>query len=142
MAVRVKLRIRNRETGKVVETVALVNSGFEATTRKLVIPQRLAEVLELWPPKRMILMRFGTAGGETGMIVVPESIEVQLVLDDGSEWVVADAVISPIEREVLISDKLGGALGIMIEDLAVGIWRHKSDPPERKRSSYPPQYWE
>ena len=45
MAVRVKLRIRARGSGRDVETIALVNSGFETATPQLLIPRRLAEAL-------------------------------------------------------------------------------------------------
>lgn len=142
VAVRVKIRIRNRATGDTIETSALVNSGFEATTRKLLIPHKLATELKLWPPREVATKKFGTAGGEIGMPVIPESIEVKLVLERDMPWIICDAVISFLEREVLISDKLGGALGIVIEDLAEGIWRHREDGYETKRQTYPPQYWE
>ena len=49
MAVRVKLRIRARGSGRGVETIALVNSGFETTTPQLLIPRRLAEELGIRP---------------------------------------------------------------------------------------------
>ncbi len=38
MAVRVKLRIRTRNSGRDVETIALVNSGFETTTPPIACP--------------------------------------------------------------------------------------------------------
>ncbi len=46
MAVRVRLRVR-RVDGEAVETVALVNSGFEADSPQLLIPLGLAERLNL-----------------------------------------------------------------------------------------------
>jgi hypothetical protein len=48
MAVRVRLRILRGDN--VVETVALVNSGYEADSPQLMIPVHLAKVLGLWPP--------------------------------------------------------------------------------------------
>ena len=52
--------------------------------------------------------------------------------------VVADAMVSSYEYEVLISDILGSELGIVILDLR-GKWRFKDE--ERVRVSEPPQYW-
>ena len=53
----------------------------------------------------------------------------------------SDAVISDIEEEVLISDKLGGKLAIAIEDLGEGLWRLKSDKSGKVRKSEEPQFW-
>ncbi len=52
-----------------------------------------------------------------------------------------DLVISPIEEEVLISDKLAGKLGIQVFDFAEGIWKLKTDPPETRRKSVERQIW-
>jgi len=65
VAVRVKLRIRARDSGRDVETIALVNSGFKTTTPQLLTPRRLAEELGIWPdmaPEARIAT-YGTAGG-------------------------------------------------------------------------------
>ncbi|RLE77372.1 MAG: hypothetical protein DRJ56_02475 [Thermoprotei archaeon] len=58
--------------------------------------------------------------------------------DAESPHVVCDALISDVEREILISDYLAGELGIVAEDFRVGLWRLKSDPGERVRRSYEP----
>lgn len=58
-----------------------------------------------------------------------------------TEPVVADLVVSLIEDEVLISDKLAGELGIEVYDFAKGIWRLKSDPLNRRRLTEKPQLW-
>lgn len=47
-------------------------------------------------------------------------------------------MISSIEYEVLISDKLGGELGIVILDLR-GKWRFSDEDKVRKTEQ--PQYW-
>jgi len=49
VAVRVRLRIRNIENNRVVETNALVNSGFITEKPQLLIPRGLASELGLWP---------------------------------------------------------------------------------------------
>jgi len=39
-----------------------------------------------------------------------------------------DALLSMIEREVLISDKLASVIKIVLEGLGVGLWRLRTDP--------------
>jgi len=47
MAVRVRLKLRSRISGDSVETVALVNTGFETESPQLLIPLALARRLSL-----------------------------------------------------------------------------------------------
>ena len=93
---RVKLRIKSRlEAGVEVETVALVNSGFEADAPEIVIPMRLAERLNL--RSRLLEARvepYNTVACPIRMYVLPSSIEVEVVEEDNrSPTVVCDAVI-------------------------------------------------
>jgi len=46
--------------------------------------------------------------------------------------VLADAVISPIEVEVLVSDRLTDELMIVIEKPGEGLWRFRDENIERK----------
>ncbi len=144
MAVRVRIRVRSRmEPGREVITVALVNSGFEADTPQLLVPMKLARELDIY--SRILEARieaYGTVAGPLRMYVLPSSLEVSIVEEDvETKPVICDAVISELEKEVLISDYLAGELGIMVEDFKEGVWRLKTDPPERKRRTYQPQYW-
>jgi len=143
MAVRVRLRVRAKQSGKAVETTALVNSGFETDRPQLLIPLALAEELGLWPelPPKTRIEVYGTAGGAARLYVAPNALEVSILIEGETPSILCDALISDIEHEVLIGDKLGGALGLILEDLAEGIWRLKTDPPTRARKSHPPQYW-
>jgi len=144
VAVRVRLRVKNNLSGKVVEAVALLNSGFETLKPQLLIPVKLAEVLGLWPslPESSYVKEYGTAGGITKTYVVPENLVVCVVTDGRcSPTAVSDSVISLLEEEALIGDKLAGKLGIMVFDFAEGIWKLKIDPPDKMRESEPPQYW-
>ena len=50
-------------------------------------------------------------------------------------------MILDAEVEVLISDYLAGALGIVVEDFRDGIWRLKSDPLTGQRRTYKPRHW-
>ncbi len=74
--------------------------------------------------------------------MLPSSIYVS-ILEDGYETspILSDAVVSDVEREVLISDYLAGSLGIIVEDFRNGVWRIGGDPNGKVRRSYKPQYW-
>jgi len=136
----VKLRIKSKVSGKEVVTSALVNSGFEAETPQLLIPRALASTLELWPPPpEAYLVEVGTAGGPVRNYLVPKAAEVIVETEDRRVGpVVCDVMISSIEYEVLISDKLGGELGIVILDLR-GKWRFSDE--DKVRETQQPQYW-
>ena len=137
---RIKLKVKSLKSSRDVLTSALVNSGFEAETPQLLIPRRLAADLGLWPPpEEAVLVEVGTAGGPVRNYLIPRCIEVSAVTEDRVVGpIVADAMISSYEYEVLISDILGSELGVVILDLR-GKWRFKDE--ERVRVSEPPQYW-
>ena len=107
MGVRVKLKIRLKTTGRGIVTSTLVNPGFEADQRQLMIPIRLAKELGLWlSPKRAISLNYGTVGGEI-TFVIPNELFVQVTTDDKkSKELLCDAVILTTEPEVLINDYL------------------------------------
>lgn len=138
--VRVKLKIKSLLSSEEIVTSALVNSGFEAETPQLLIPRSLAVKLGLWPPPpQAYLIEVGTAGGPVRNYFIPRAVEVYVVTDDrmvGS--VECDVMISNLEYEVLISDRLGSDLGIVILDLR-GKWRFSDE--EKVRVTEPPQHW-
>lgn len=140
VAVRIKLRIKCLKTNREITTSALVNSGFEAETPQLLIPRKLALELGLWPPpEEAYLIEVGTAGGPVRNYLVPDALEVVVETEDRRVGhVKCDAMISIIEHEVLISDRLGGELGIVILDLR-GKWRFADEDKVRETES--PQYW-
>lgn len=137
---RVKLRIKSLRTNKEIVTSALINSGFEAESPQLLIPRRVAVELELWPPPQdAILIEVGTAGGPVRNYLVPRSVEVYVETQDRRVGpVVADVMISYYEYEVLVSDRLGGELGIVILDLR-GKWRFSDE--DKIRETEASQYW-
>jgi len=138
--VRVRLRIKSLRSGKEVTTSALVNSSYEAETTQILLPRRLAAELNLWPPPEdAYLVEVGTAGGPVRNYFVPMAVEVYAETKDRVVGPVkCDAMISHLEYEVLISDKLGGELGIVILDLR-GKWRFLDENKVRETES--PQYW-
>lgn len=139
MAIRVKLKIVSKFSGEVV-TSALVNSGFEAETPQLLVPKSLALKLNLWPPPpEAQLIEVGTAGGPVRNYLVPRALQVYVETEDRKVGPIdCDAMISLLEYEVLISDRLGGEMGIVILDLR-GKWRFSDE--DKVRMTETPQYW-
>ena len=138
MAVRVKLRIKRNS--KIVDTVALVNSGFETPTPQLLVPIPIAELLEFWPPKEnALVLEYDTAGGPLQVWVYMNAVEVSVIVEDLPEkYVKSDLVVSPIADEVLISDMLASALEIAVEDFGKGLWRFRWEPKDKLRKSEKP----
>lgn len=143
MPVRVKLRLRSLVSNCVIETSALINSGFTTERPQLLIPRKLAEELGLWPlPPQALIVELATAGGPIRNYLIPEALEVQVVEPDKCSRVVkADVIISNIEDEVLVNDILSEELGIVLLGIASGKWRFMDDPPSKVRRSYPPRIW-
>lgn len=138
MAVRVRLLIKHGD--KSIESSALVNSGYETDTPQLLVPIPVAEKLELWPPIKALEETYDTAGGPTRVWVYPKKAFTQIVGEriDGKD-VLTDIVVSPIEDELLISDKLAGELEIVVEDFGRGLWRLRGE--KELRESERPQKW-
>ena len=124
-AVRLKLKIRSK-SGKSVEAVALLNSGFEAPTPQLLIPISLARNLELWPPENAYEIVLDTAGGPLRAWFYSRSAYVSVVCEDVKpREVEVDIVVSPIADEPLISDMLAEELEIAVESFGKGLWRFR-----------------
>ncbi|ABW01604.1 hypothetical protein [Caldivirga maquilingensis] len=142
MAVRVRVRLRS--SGSIeVSTSALVNTGFETERPQVLIPINLAKVLKLWPPiGNAYIVELGTAGGPIREYVIPNSIEITVITADReSRAVTCDAVVSHVEEEVIINDKLSEELGIIILAAGSGRWRFTDDSEGTVRYSETPQYW-
>lgn len=143
VAVRVRLRIKSRRSGAEVQTTALVNSGFESATPQLLLPVNAARQISLYPPPPdATVVDMGTAGGPARMFLIRNSIEVWVLSKDrmiGPK--LADVLISPLEEEVLINDKLSEELGIMLIAIGSGKWRFLDDGSDKIRYSEKPQYW-
>lgn len=142
MGVRVKVRIEILD--KSIDTSALVNSGFETDSPQIIVPMKLFTKLNIDLDKlgRHITLEYDTAGGPIAMHVYPGSCKVRVEEKDrSSSWVKSDLVISPIEKEVIISDALIEELGIVILSPRRGFWRFIDDPPEKIRFSQEPEHW-
>jgi len=141
LVVRVPIKVKVR--GRLLETVALANSGYEAETPQLLVPVEAARLFGLWPPgPDAVETTFDTAGGPLNVWIYPRAGSVE-VEDEGarSPEVTVDIVVSPLADEALLSDALISELGIVLEDVKRGLWRFRWEPPGRLHSSRPPQYW-
>ena len=138
-----KLRVKVTESGRQLETSAMVNTGFETGRLQLLIPKRAAEKLGIWPPPTEAeAIVLGTAGGPSRLYQLKDSLRVSLLLEEGEgREIICDALISDIEEEFLINDKLGEELGIVIERMGSGEWRLATDPTDRRRRSAKPELW-
>jgi hypothetical protein len=141
VAVRVMVRIARN--GKEIVASALANSGYESETPQVLLPIEAAEILNLWPPEKNIEETvFDTAGGPLRVWVASRAVKVKVVVEDiDMPFVEADAVISPIADEILLSDKMISELNIALEDPGRGYWRFTWEGKEVKRRSEPPRYW-
>ncbi len=141
MAVRVRVRIARN--GKEIVASALANSGYESETPQVLLPIEAAEILNLWPPEKILEETvFDTAGGPLRVWVASRAVKVKIVVEDiDMPFVEADAVISPIADEILLSDKMISELNIALEDPGRGYWRFTWEGKEVKRRSEPPRYW-
>jgi len=139
----VRVRVELRRGDKEVETSALANSGYESETPQVLMPIRVAELLSLWPPTKDVEESvFETAGGPLRVWIVPRAVKVKVVVPDvDTQHVDADAVVSPMADEVMLSDKMISELGLALEDVGRGYWRFSWEPKESTRRSEPPKYW-
>ena len=123
MGVRVKVRVKY--SGKSVDLIALVNTGYETDVPEILIPVDIAEKLGLWPklPDNTLVETYKTASGLMKVYRVGGA-NVSLLIDDVEvRSTEAYVVISEHTDEALISDQLTSRLDIVIEDPAKGLWR-------------------
>ncbi|MEM3571105.1 MAG: hypothetical protein QW589_04155, partial [Candidatus Bathyarchaeia archaeon] len=101
MAVRIKVEIIVEE--KSLETIALLNTGYEAETPQALIPIEAAKLLSLWPPIDAIESIYETAGGPLRIWINPRKCKI-IIKEEDVKLVeaISDLVISPIADEVLI----------------------------------------
>lgn len=139
MAVRVRVRISPAEHRGIaaVETVAVANSGFESASLELLLPVRCAERLGLWPPPRGARVeKFESPAASFSMFLVTRAVRVSLA-SHLRHAVIASAVISERETEVILNDHLVEALRLELIAPGRGLYRigrrgslKPSDPPE------------
>ncbi len=141
--VKVKLKALKGDVGGVVESAAVLNSGYESVEEEVIIPVKVAERLGLWPrlPEGTEVEEYEVAGGiKVRAYFIRDCLEVQVVAEDkASEPVKTAAAIMEGQNEILLSDASISAHRIVIEDAKRGLWRFRGE--EKLRGSEKPQYW-
>lgn len=137
MAVRVKVRLRNKLSGEEVRTVAVANAGYETLEPEATLPLGAAKALNLWPslPEGTRAEEYRTVAGVIKLLRTPRCLEVEL---EGRR-AVCRATISEVEEEVILSDKLCDELHIALEEPGKGRWRLRNET--ELRESEEPEYW-
>jgi len=134
MACRVKVKLRRGN--RVIETIALLNSGFESDAPDIVVPINIAEKLSLWPPRNSSTVVLETGGGDTTNPYYHQCVELELVLDDREpKKLLVNVIVNPYVDEVALSDYVAGELGIVLLDFKEGLWRLRDDPSDKVRRS-------
>ncbi len=132
MAARVKIRLLRDDN--TITTSALLNSGFETYSPDIVVPLEVAKRLGLWPLIQGKIVSLETGGGDIGVPYVEESVVLELYLGDREpKRVRVNVIIDPHVREVTISDYVASALGIILLDFKLGMWRLVDDKPDVRR---------
>jgi hypothetical protein len=141
--VRVRLKALKGKKGETVETVALINAGFESEEPEIIIPVKLAEKLGLWPrpPEGTEIAAYEVAGGgKVRTYRIGDCLESQVIAEGvTSDPVKTAAAVMEGEREVVLSDKAISAHRIVLEEVGAGIWKFRGEA-ETKRSENP-EFW-
>jgi hypothetical protein len=141
MAVRVRVRLTPiaGRPARPAQAVAVANSGYEGGSPGAILPERLAARLGLWPPPAGArVARFESPGGAFEMTAIPGALRCALAESRGVA-VLAEAVVSRRETEVVMNDALVEALGIELVAVHRGIYR--VGPRGKMRRSPKPRHW-
>lgn len=133
MAVRVKIEIDVGENSTTVS--GKLNTGYTPNEIALVLPLLVAEQLGIWPnlPKNVEEITYGVAGGgKIKVYRIQKCGNIRLLAKEDVIVKNCSIVISEGEDEILISDKLISALGIVIEDAGKGLWRLRGETEIRE----------
>ncbi len=126
--------MRIRIGDRIVDTITLVNTGFEIDEPQLLVPHTflVRNGIDLGSLGKPIMLKHGTAGGAITMFVYPKACRVRVSEPDRNpREVESDLVVSLAEKEVLISDAL----------VRTGLWRFIDDDQSITRHSYRQQLW-
>jgi len=137
-----RVRVKLRRDSRVIETSALVNSGFETDAPDIVVPVELAKRLGLWPPRETSFTVLDTGGGEVSTPYFESAVELELTLTDREpRRIIVNVIVNPHVHEVLLSDYVASMLGIILLDLKRGFWRLVDDPYGKVRETAKLEEW-
>lgn len=137
-----RVRVRIKCGSRVVETSALVNSGFETDAPDIIVPLELAKKLGLWPPRELSYTVLETGGGEVSAVYLESVAELELVLlDREPRKCLVNVIINPHVHEVVLSDYVSAHLGIVLLNIKKGLWKLEDDPIGLIREPEKPEEW-
>ena len=139
MAVRVPLEIRH-PSGAVVQTVAVLNGGFEMDAPHLLLPAACVEQLDSAYRQKASPAELSTAGGPGQFLVLPAEVRARVTTPEraGPETEFK-VLVSDVEDEALVSDAGIDRLGLRIEAFSPARWRFADEGKIREGSA--PQIW-
>ncbi|MBI4616114.1 MAG: hypothetical protein HY720_21030 [Planctomycetes bacterium] len=123
--------------------MALANTGYEAGSADCSLPQAVAARLGLWPsPPGSHLHTVRGYGGVLQVHKLADAVRVRVIPSDrqGLE-ALAGVLITGTDDEVILSDTLLDALGIVPLVPGRGIWRFSDEPDSQRRPSSPRETW-
>jgi hypothetical protein len=138
MGVRVKIEIK---AGKnVIQSSAVLNTGFESDAPEVLIPFKIAEALGLHQkPKTQRLYQTADMSPIT-LFCVPRGTKIRVVAEGKkTRYAPCVSVISERQNEILLSDKVIETFKIEIINAKKGLWRFRGE--KKIRYSPVPQYW-
>jgi len=131
-----RVRVRIKRGGKVIESLALLNSGFESDSPDIAVPIEVAAGLGLWPPRSAATAVLDTGGGEISVPYYKSCAELELILEDREpKKAEVNIIVNPHLDEIALSDYVASELGIILLDFKRGVWRLNDDPPDKIRRS-------
>jgi hypothetical protein len=137
LAVRVRVRVKSRGSGKSIVVRVLANGGAESPRPCIVVSEDIAESLGLWPTNNFKVHQVEEASSVGEVYVIEGAIELELLgeHDESLSRVVADLVVQKGLIEPLITDITIDELGIQVISFSKGLWRFRDDPPDKVRRS-------
>ena len=140
MVVRVRLRVRARDSGRSRELVVLANGGAESPRPCLVVDPSIAEELGFWPPREAEIYYVEEASTTSSALLLRDAVTLELLGDceEVLSSINADLVIQEELAEPLITDITIDDLEIQVLSFSKGLWRHKRDRPGIVRRSARP----
>jgi hypothetical protein len=140
MAVRVKIRVRSRESNKEQTLVVLVNGGAESLRPLIAVDRETASKLCFKDLSRGEVYEIAEASSIKQASIFPQAVILELLDDEEKilSTITADLAVEEGIIEPLITDVTIDALGIEVISFGKGLWRHVRDPVEIiRRSSQP-----
>jgi len=137
LAVRVRVRVKSRSSGKSIVVRVLANGGAESPRPCIVVSEDIAESLGLWPTNNFKVHQVEEASSVGEVYVIEGAVELELLgeHDESLSRVVADLVVQKGLIESLITDITIDELGIQVISFSKGLWRFRDDPPDKVRRS-------